>query len=410
MNDQLITRGCFTIQTENAEEGKTHKPSCCLGCNKLDVYDWLSTIPDNPLPNNLVEVRFKNTRKGYYINNTGIPFVKGDVVAVEASPGHDVGVVSLAGDLVAMQMKRYGVSENLKKIYRKAKPNDIEKWYQAIEAEMETMRSARKLAMDMSLGMKISDVEYQGDKTKATFYYISDERVDFRQLIKQFADHFKIRIEMKQIGARQEAGKVGGIGTCGRELCCSTWLSSFVSVSTNAARYQDVSLNPQKMAGQCGKLKCCLNYELKCYMDAQRNFPDTSVVLETEQGKAYHRKTDVFRRIIWYSFEKDNENAAFIPLDVEVVREIIELNKQGIKAKELISCEEPGKEKVIGYQNAVGEDNINRFVEKRKKKKRKPGNGRNGNPNGREPEKQKALNSGNNQPDRRNREKDKSKQ
>ncbi len=372
MIDNYITRGCLNKPAENTEEGKFQ--CTCSGCNKLDVFNWLEPIPGNDSIGKAVEIRFKNTRKGYYINSADLSLVKGDIVAVEASPGHDVGVVSLTGDLVPIQMKRYGVTGNLKKIYRKVKPNDVEKWFQAIEKEPETMRIARQIVTNQGLSMKISDVEYQGDRTKATFYYISDERVDFRQLIKEYADHFKVRIEMKQIGARQEAGKVGGIGTCGRELCCASWMSSFVSVSTSAARYQEVSLNPQKLAGQCGKLKCCLNYELKCYLEAQNDFPDTSVPLETEQGRAYHSKTDVFRRIIWYSFEKDNENAVFIPLDVDVVKEIIQLNRQGIKVKDLIASNGvSSKEPIISYQNAVGEDNINRFEEKRRKKKKKPG-------------------------------------
>ncbi len=371
MNDNYITRGCLKKPIENIEEDKYQ--CVCPGCNKLDVYNWLESIPDNVSADNLVEIRFKNTRKSYYINNAGLPLVKGDIVAVEASPGHDVGIVSLTGDLVAIQMKRYGVTGNLKKIYRKAKPNDVEKWFQAIEKEQETMRIARQIVSNLKLSMKISDVEYQGDKTKATFYYISDERVDFRQLIKEYADNFKVRIEMKQIGARQEAGKVGGIGTCGRELCCASWMSSFVSVSTSAARYQEVSLNPQKLAGQCGKLKCCLNSEVKCYIEAQNDFPDTSTPLETEQGKAYHSKTDVFRRIIWYSFEKDNENAVFIPLDVDVVKEIMQLNRQGKKVKDLVaSGGSQAKEPIINYQNAAGEDSINRFEEKRRKKKKRP--------------------------------------
>ena len=373
MIDYYITRGCIRNPVEDIEESKIQ--STGNGCNKLNVFDWLETIPDNDFAGNLVEVRFKNTRKGYYINNTDHPLLKGDVVAVEASPGHDVGVVSLTGELVAVQMKRYGISDvNLKKIYRKAKSNDVEKWFQAIENETEMMRIARQIVTDLKLDMKISDVEFQGDKTKATFYYISDERVDFRQLIKEYADNFKVRIEMKQIGARQEAGKVGGIGTCGRELCCASWMSSFVSVSTSAARYQEVSLNPQKLAGQCGKLKCCLNYELKCYIEAQADFPDTSIPLETEQGKAYHTKTDVFRRIIWYSFDKEKDSDSFIPLDVDVVKEIIRLNRQGIVVKDLIaSSDHQDKEPSISYQNAVGEDSINRFEEKRRKKKKKSG-------------------------------------
>ena len=370
ITDNYITRGCLTKPVEDTEEGKF---KCTSGCNKLNVFNWLETIPDNDFAGNMMEVRFKNARKGYYINSTGQPLFKGDVVAVEASPGHDIGIVSLTGELVALQMKRNNVSgDNLKKIYRKAKPNDVEKWYQAIENEVETMRLARQIVANLRLGMKISDVEFQGDKTKATFYYISDERVDFRQLIKEFADYFKVRIEMKQIGARQEAGKVGGIGTCGRELCCASWMSSFASVSTGAARYQELSLNPVKLAGQCGKLKCCLNYELKCYIEAQADFPDTSIPLDTEQGRAYHRKTDVFRRIIWYSFEKDNENAEFIPLDVDVVKEIIRLNRQGIVVKDMeTSSEQQSKKPLINYQNAVGEDSINRFEEKRRKKKKK---------------------------------------
>jgi len=372
MNDLYITRGYLNKPVENTEEGKYQ---CnCPGCNKLDVFDWLETMPPSKSTENLVEVRFKNTRKGYFVNNTDSPLFKGDVVAVEASPGHDVGVVSLTGDLVAIQMVRNGVSpDSLKKVYRKAKTNDVEKWFQAIEKEPETMRLARQIVSDLHLDMKISDVEFQGDKTKATFYYISDKRVDFRQLIKEYADNFKVRIEMKQIGARQEAGKVGGIGTCGRELCCTSWMSSFVSVSTTAARYQEISLNPQKLAGQCGKLKCCLNYELKCYIDAQSDFPDTSIPLETERGKAYRFKTDVYRRIIWYTFEKDNENSEFIPLDVDVVKEIIRLNRQGIKVKDLeVNTGSQSGEAVISYQNAVGEDSISRYEEKRRKKKKKP--------------------------------------
>ena len=380
MIDHYITRGCLNKPTENTDEGIFQ--CTCPGCNKLDVFNWLEDMPESDSTENLVEIRFKNTRKGFFVNQTGFPLFKGDIVAVEASPGHDVGVVSLTGNLVAVQMKRNGVSpNNLKKVYRKAKHNDVEKWFQSIEKEPETMRMARQIVSNLKLDMKISDVEFQGDKTKATFYYISDERVDFRQLIKEYADNFKVRIEMKQIGARQEAGKVGGIGTCGRELCCTSWMSSFVSVSTSAARYQEISLNPQKLAGQCGKLKCCLNYELKCYIEAQSDFPDTSIPLETERGKAYHCKTDVFRRIIWYSFEKDNESATVIPLDVDVVKEIIHLNRQGIKVKDLQgNSSAQVKEAVINYQNAVGEDSINRFEEKRRKKKKKPNkNNRNNN-------------------------------
>ena len=371
MTDNYITRGFLNKPVENIEESKFH---ChCPGCSKMNVFNWLENIPDNDFLENIVEVRFKNTRKGYYVNSSEMTLNIGDVVAVEASPGHDIGIVSLTGELVALQMKRNNWSaDNLRKVYRKAKPNDVEKWFQAIEKETETLQIARQLVGNLDLAMKISDVEFQGDKTKAIFYYTSDERVDFRQLIKDFAESFKVRIEMKQIGARQEAGKVGGIGVCGRELCCTSWLSSFASVSTSAARCQEVSLNPQKLAGQCGKLKCCLNYEYKCYIDARADFPDTSIPLETEKGRAYHTKTDVYRRIIWYSYEENNENAAFIPLDVDAVKEIIKLNRQGIAVKDLqASSENFDKEHVVRYKNAVGEDSITRFEEKRRKRKKK---------------------------------------
>ena len=373
MSDKLITRGFVEKPVDSVEDGKFR---ChCSGCSKMHAFNWLENIPENNSAGNIVEVRFKNTRKAFYVNNAEKHLCVGDIVAVEASPGHDIGIVSLTGDLVAIQMRRYNVQkENIKRIYRKAKQNDLDKWFQAIDKEAETTRVARELVENLNLVMKVSDVEYQGDNTKATFYYTSDERVDFRQLIKDFADSFKVRIEMKQIGARQEAGKVGGIGACGRELCCASWLSSFDSVSTNAARCQEVSLNPQKLAGQCGKLKCCLNFELKCYIDARADFPDTSIPLETEKGKAYHSKTDVYRRIIWYSFEKDNdiENEKFIPLDVDVVKEIYKLNRNGIIVKDLeASSYQQGKEPVIRYENAVGEDSITRFEEKRKRKRKK---------------------------------------
>jgi len=368
MINNCITRGCFDKPVENVEEGKFQ--CICPGCNKLNVFNWL---PDNNSAAGTVEVRFKNTRKGYFVNSTGMPLYNGDVVAVEASPGHDIGVVSLTGELVDLQMKRHSApADNLKKIYRKAKSNDVEKWLQAIEKEPETIQKARQIVENLNLGMKISDVEIQGDKTKATFFYTSEDRVDFRQLIKEFADNFKMRVEMKQIGSRQEAGKLGGIGTCGRELCCASWLSSFASVSTGSARIQELSLNPQKLAGQCGKLKCCLNYELKCYVDAQSDFPDTSIPLETEKGKAYHNKTDTYRRIIWYSYEKDNENAAFVPLDVDMVKEIIRLNRQGIILNDLTASNIlQSKQREINYHNAAGEDSINRFEEKKRKKKKK---------------------------------------
>ncbi|PLX10030.1 MAG: hypothetical protein C0594_05465, partial [Marinilabiliales bacterium] len=265
------------------------------GCNKLDVFDWLEDISFTPSDFELVEVRFKNTRKTIFKNVNLLPMKVGDIVAVEASPGHDIGIVSLAGPLVLKQAKKLNINPEkteLKKIYRKAKDTDVEKWKEAMALEHETMIIARKIADDLKLSMKIGDVEYQGDRTKAIFYYIADERVDFRELIKKLAEQFKVRVEMRQIGARQEAGRIGGIGSCGREICCSTWITNFVSVTTNSARHQEIALNPQKLAGQCGKLKCCLNYELDCYLDAQEGLPNKNIPLEIIEGIAYHQKTD----------------------------------------------------------------------------------------------------------------------
>ncbi len=360
------TRGCFNQTGEMAEPN----PHSMLGCNKLDIFNWLQEIPPYGIESELVEIRFKNTRKGYYLNVNKLRLNKGDIVAVEASPGHDIGIVSLIGDLVYFQLKKAGITlspqEEIKKIYRKAKGIDLEKWYQAIELENTTMLKARNMAIQLNLDMKIGDVEYQGDKTKAIFYYIADDRVDFRELIKLYAEEFRVRIEMKQIGARQEAGRIGGIGTCGRELCCSTWLTNFISVTTNSARYQEVSLNPTKLAGQCGKLKCCLNFELKAYIDAQQDFPDTSLPLEIMEGTAYHQKTDIFRRIMWYSFSKD-EAINPIPVDVDRIKEIQALNKNGIKAKNLTEAiVDPKPKMVLDYQNPVGSDSITPFEETRK--------------------------------------------
>ncbi len=363
---------------------------CSGGCNKLDTTDYLQDVPVAPTITDFVEIRFKNTRKAFFKNVNGIPLKAGDVVAVEASPGHDIGVVSLAGEMAREQMRHYGFSEErdeIKKIYRKAKPVDLEKWNEAIVLEEKTMLKARKIAADLNLDMKIGDVEYQGDKTKAIFYYIADDRVDFRQLIRVLAEEFRVRIEMRQIGARQEAGRIGGIGSCGRELCCSTWLTDFVSVSTNSARHQEVSLNPQKLAGQCGKLKCCLNYELSGYMDARKSFPDTSIVLETKEASAYHQKTDVYRRMMWYSFDRDfTGNMVAVP--VERVLEIIELNKQGIKVQKLFEATEIREElKELDFRNEVGSDSLTRFDDKkpsgkRKKKRKKKNNNRNNKGNG----------------------------
>jgi len=344
-------------------------------CSKLETFDWLKSIPQVKQKTDIVEVRFKNTRKDFFVNANGLRLHKGDIVAVEASPGHDIGIVSLTGELVTLQMKKQGVSpekQEFKKIYRKVKAADLEKWYEAIQLEHRTMLKAREIASDLNLDMKIGDVEYQGDRTKAVFYYIADERVDFRELIKVLAETFKIRIEMRQIGARQEAGRIGGVGPCGRELCCSTWISNFVSVTTNAARYQELSLNPQKLAGQCGKLKCCLNFELDCYIDAQKDFPSTDIVLETDKGQAFHNKTDIFRRIMWYSFDRDNV-VNITPVPIDRVKEIIELNNKGQKVEALIDITVL-EEGPLDYKNVVGQESLTRFDEKKKKRRKKKSN------------------------------------
>ena len=348
---------------------------------KLGTWDWLENLPHFFTKDELVEIRFKNTRKAYFLNSNYLRLERGDIVAVEASPGHDIGIVSLTGPLVKEQIKKIGIkidSADLKKIYRKAKPNDLDKWKESINLEHQTMLKARKIAEDLKLNMKIGDVEYQGDRTKAIFYYIADERVDFRELIKVLAEEFRIRIEMRQIGARQEAGRIGGIGPCGRELCCATWITNFVSVTTNAARYQEVSLNPQKLAGQCSKLKCCLNYEVECYLDAQKDFPDVSLPLESEEGTAYHQKTDVHKRLMWYSMAPDS-SVSLVEISVDRVKEIISLNRKGIKPRKLVEevKPKPGKEIDFGYENEVGKESLTRFEEKRRKSnKRKKGRGR----------------------------------
>jgi cell fate regulator YaaT (PSP1 superfamily) len=356
------------------------------------VFDWLSNmeLPGGQAPCDLVEVRFKNSRKGFYKNVNGLQLNVGDVVAVEATGGHDIGVISISGELVRLQMRKRNVkedSEEVKKVYRKAKPADIEKWQEAQSLEQTTMYRARTCAVRLNLQMKISDVEYQGDRTKAIFYYTADDRVDFRELIKVLADEFKVRIEMRQIGARQEAGRLGAIGSCGRELCCSTWLTDFRSVSTSAARYQQLSLNPLKLAGQCGKLKCCLNYELDSYLDALHDFPEVNnVKLETERGRAFHQKTDIFRRTMFFSYTDEPDK--FIPLPVDRVKEIMEMNKNSVKPEDLqIKTATPKfVEKTPDYENVVGQDSLTRFDKSKKSKsrnKKRSGGGQNrqgGNP------------------------------
>ena len=350
------------------------------GCNKLEVYDWLANIalPSGQTPYDIVEIRFKNSRKGFYRNTSNLSLQVGDVVAVEASPGYDIGVVSVVGELARIQVKKKAPGlkpMEAKKILHIANQEEIDKWAQARALEKEVLYKSRTLAVNIGLEMKISDVEYQGDLKKATFYYTADTRVDFRQLIKDMADQFRIRIEMRQIGSRQEASRLGGIGSCGRELCCSTWLTDFRSVSTSAARYQQLSLNPQKLAGQCGKLKCCLNYELDMYLDAIKSFPKAETKLRTEKGTAHHVKTDVFKRQMWYAYEGDAGISGLIPLDPERVREIVKLNAEGVKPKDLVDfVQEVIKEP--DYTNVVGQDSLHRFEHafKTKKKKKKPNN------------------------------------
>ena len=365
----------------------------CKGCskrqnNKLNTYDWLCDVPDAEGSTDFVEVQFKNTRKGYYLNSAKIPLEKGDIVAVEASPGHDIGTVSLTGKLVLLQMKKNNVRTEAepKRIYRKAKPTDIEKYEEAKAKEHATMIRSRQIAADLGLNMKIGDVEYQGDGNKAIFYYIADERVDFRQLIKVLAEAFRVRIEMKQIGARQEAGRIGGIGPCGRELCCATWMTSFVSVSTSAARFQDISLNPQKLAGQCAKLKCCLNYEVDCYVEAQKRLPSKEIELETKDGTFYFFKADILSNQVSYSTDK-NFPANLVTISGKRAFEVIGMNKKGMKPDSLLEEErkaEPKKpidlleqESVTRFDrsrnNSKEGNNANR---NKKKKKGTPNNNR----------------------------------
>lgn len=364
---------------------KLNTGSCCMGkkgCskiqnNKLNTYDWLCDVPDAENATDFVEVQFKNTRKGYFLNSSKIPLEKGDMIAVEASPGHDIGTVTLTGKLVLLQMKKNNVRTEgieIKKVYRKAKPTDIEKYEEAKEKEHATMIRSRQIAADLCLNMKIGDVEYQGDGNKAIFYYIADERVDFRQLIKVLAEAFRVRIEMKQIGARQEAGRIGGIGPCGRELCCSSWMTSFVSVATGAARYQDISMNPQKLAGQCAKLKCCINYEVDTYVEAQKRLPSREVVLETKDNLYYHFKTDIFKREITYSTDRSFP-ANLVTILADRAFDVIGMNKKGSKPVTLEADTKPQPPK-RDAQDILGQDSVTRFDSTMKKKKKKrPGNG-----------------------------------
>ena len=345
-------------------------------CNKLTVFDWLSnmSLPNGQKPFDCVEVRFKNSRKHYFRNTENLTLSIGDIVATEASPGHDVGMVTLTGELVKVQMKKKKIaldSEEIKKIYRKASQKDIDVWTACREKEEKIQVRARQLAIDLNLKMKISDIEFQGDGSKATFYYTAEERVDFRQLIKEYAKEFSIRIEMRQVGFRQEAARLGGIGSCGRELCCSTWLTDFRSVSTAAARYQQLSLNPQKLAGQCGKLKCCLNYELDSYLDALKGFPDKNIKLITEKGIGVCQKTDIFKGLIWYAYEGEWMN--WHKITIADANEIIALNKQKKKVSSLEEYSSELLEEVkVEFENVVGQDSLTRFDRPKRKKRRKP--------------------------------------
>lgn len=381
-----VGRGCAFCNCGSEPEAKL-----CDGCFKLHETAWLDEYPVN-MPSDIVEVRFKNTRRSFYQNVNNLDLKRGDIVAVEASPGHDIGVVSLTGDLVARQMRRTGFNPyngEYKKIYRKAKPYDIEKWQEAIALEHETMIASRQIAADMGLNMKIGDVEYQGDKIKAIFYYIADERVDFRQLIKVLADAFRVRIEMKQIGARQEAGRIGGIGPCGRELCCATWMTSFVSVSTSAARFQDISLNPQKLAGQCAKLKCCLNYEVDCYVEAQKRLPSREITLETKDGEFFFFKADILSNQITYSSDK-NIPANLVTISGRRAFEIIGLNKRGIKPDSLI--EEAHRSEPKKPVDLLEQESLTRFDRSRKGKSGGDSNGNENSNNSRNKRKKKSGN------------------
>ena len=374
--------GCASCSTgkDGSPRGCKNNGTCGTdGCNKLTVFDWLGnmSLPADMSPFYGVEVRFKNGRKEFFDNRDQLSLSIGDVVATEASPGHDIGIVTLTGELVRVQIKRKKESMNLEsypKIYRKASQKDIDLWQSLRQKEDEVQKRSREIAMGLKLKMKISDVEFQGDGSKAIFYYTAEERVDFRQLIKEFARAFSTRIEMKQVGFRQEAARLGGIGSCGRELCCSTWLTDFRSVNTGAARYQQLSLNPQKLAGQCGKLKCCLNFELDAYMEALKVFPKMEVKLKTEKGVALCQKIDIFKGLLWYCYDKEFMNWHELP--VAKVNEIIEANKKGQKVEslEVYAVEQAPKEQEI-YNNVVGQDSLTRFDQPKRKKSRNKNRG-----------------------------------
>lgn len=383
---------------KSCSTGKDGSPAGCRsngtcgtgGCNKLNVYNWLQdmVLPSGQAPFPIVEVRFKGSRKEFFTNKDNVELKVGDLVAVEATPGHDVGVVSMIGELVRFQLRKKNVAETsdtIKALYRKVKPQELDKYNEVKDKEKATLSRSREIIQSLKLSMKLSDIEFQGDGKKATFFYTADDRVDFRELIKKLAEEFRIRVEMRQIGMRQEASRLGGIGVCGRELCCSTWLTDFKTVSTSTARYQNLALNPAKLAGQCTKLKCCLNYELDSYVDALKDFPSTNIILETEKGRAFHRKTDIFKRLMWYAFTIDEKKEQrelieggvggnWVMLSVDRVNEVINLNKQKIKPTDLALPVEVEIDLSPDYENVVGQDRIDRMdkLKKKKKKKKKP--------------------------------------
>ena len=375
----MACTNCSTGSKDGTPRGCKNNGTCGTdSCNKLTVFDWLSnmSLPGGEETFNCVEVRFKNGRKDFYRNTEKLTLSIGDIVATEASPGHDIGIVTLTGELVKVQMKKKGADPfgEVPKIYRKATQKDIDIWSEARNREEPMKVIARELAIKLNLEMKISDIEFQGDASKATFYYTANDRVDFRQLIKDYAREFNIRIEMKQVGFRQEASRLGGIGSCGRELCCSTWLTDFRSVNTSAARYQQLSLNPQKLAGQCGKLKCCLNYELDTYLDALKDLPDLDTKVYTEKGDAVCQKVDIFKGLMWFAYT-DNM-AHWHVINADQVKEIIALNKQKQRAASLedYAVEPVETDETIekNFQNVVGQDSLTRFDKPKNKKKKRP--------------------------------------
>jgi len=360
------TRGCTHLNSDDKCRHAT--------VNKLETYDWLKDIKPPIESVDIVEVRFKYTRKDFFVNETGEELVSGDLIAVESSPGHDMGIVSLTGEIVYNQLRKLSIPLNaaFKKVYRKAKDTDIEKWKKSIEREAELLEKSKEIVTELNINMKIGDVELQGDGTKAIFYYTAEERVDFRELIKLLAENFRLRIEMKQIGARQESGRIGGLATCGRELCCISWKTNFTSVTTRAARLQELSLNPTRLAGQCGKLKCCLNYELDTYIDAKNNFPDTKVRLKTKEGLAYFQKSDVFKKIMWYTTNPD-KSYIIVPVPVERVEQIMKMNNKGITPETLLQDKRDVDEMVRKKHNINAEkrdvlDDINKSKDVLKKK------------------------------------------